>query len=83
MTGPVAGFEVLTTVIMKKSIFWDTVSCSPSKMTQNLGGTCLPSEGQRTSQARNCHEAVNKQSQKIRNLQRDCSSSSWHNYFHP
>jgi hypothetical protein len=34
------GFEVLITVIMKSSIFWDITSCSLSKVNQWLSGTC-------------------------------------------
>jgi hypothetical protein len=31
-------FEVLTTVIMKRYIFWYTTPCSPSKVNGNFGG---------------------------------------------
>jgi hypothetical protein len=33
------GFEALTAVIMKSSVFWDTTPCSPLKVNQRLGGT--------------------------------------------
>jgi hypothetical protein len=36
-----AGFEVLTVVIMKSSIFWDITPYSPLKIDQRFGGTCL------------------------------------------
>jgi hypothetical protein len=40
-----AGFEVLTAVDMKSSIFWDITPCNPSKANRSFGGTyrhCLP-----------------------------------------
>jgi hypothetical protein len=30
------GFEVLTAVVMKRSIFWDIMLCSPLKATSGL-----------------------------------------------
>jgi hypothetical protein len=33
------GFEVLTAVVMKSSIFWDITPCSPLKVNQRFGGT--------------------------------------------
>jgi hypothetical protein len=34
------GFEVLTAVVMKKSIFWDITPCSPLQMKWCFRGTC-------------------------------------------
>jgi hypothetical protein len=34
----VAGFEVLTAVVMKSTIFWDITPCSPLKVNQRFGG---------------------------------------------
>jgi hypothetical protein len=34
-----AGFEVLTAVVMKSSIFWDTTSFCPLKVNGRFGGT--------------------------------------------
>jgi hypothetical protein len=33
--------EVLKEVIMKSSIFWDTMACSPLKVNRCFGETCL------------------------------------------
>jgi hypothetical protein len=33
------GFEVLTAVVMKSTIFWDITPCSPLKVTCCFGGT--------------------------------------------
>jgi hypothetical protein len=33
------GFEVLTTVVMKRTVFWDIISCSPLKVNRRFGGT--------------------------------------------
>jgi hypothetical protein len=38
------GFEVLTAVVMKNTIFWDITPCSPLKVNRRFGGT-LPSSG--------------------------------------
>jgi hypothetical protein len=47
------GFEVLTAVVMKSSIFWDTPPCSPLEVNWCFRGTCnLHLQGPRTSQAR-------------------------------
>jgi hypothetical protein len=35
------GFEVLTSVVMKISIFWDIAPCSPLKVNRCFGGTCF------------------------------------------
>jgi hypothetical protein len=48
------GFEVLTAVVMKNSVFWDIVPCSLLKVNWRFGGTCcLQLQGQIISQARN------------------------------
>jgi hypothetical protein len=36
-----SGFEVLTAVIMKSTIFWDMTPCSPLKFNRRFGGTRL------------------------------------------
>jgi hypothetical protein len=57
------GFEVLTAVVMKSSIFWDKTPCSPLKPIRCFGGTRrLHLQGRRISHARNHHEAGTKQS---------------------
>jgi hypothetical protein len=33
------GFEVLTAVIMKSTIFWDITTCSPLRVKRSFGGT--------------------------------------------
>jgi hypothetical protein len=33
------GFEVLTAVVMKSSVFWDITPCSPLKVNRHFGGT--------------------------------------------
>jgi hypothetical protein len=41
-----AGFEVLTEVLMKSSIFWDITPCSPLKLNSLLRKKCQnPSSG--------------------------------------
>jgi hypothetical protein len=35
------GFELLTTVVMKSSVFWDIMPCSSLKVNRHFGGTCL------------------------------------------
>jgi hypothetical protein len=47
------GFEVLTAVVMKSSVFWDKMPCSPLKINRHFGGTCLHLQGQRISQEGN------------------------------
>jgi hypothetical protein len=45
-------FDVLTTVGMKRSIFWDIMSCSPLNVNRRFGGTCrIHFQGLRTIQA--------------------------------
>jgi hypothetical protein len=34
------GFEILTAVIMKNSVFWNITPCSPLKVNRRFGGTC-------------------------------------------
>jgi hypothetical protein len=38
-TNTEAGFEVLTLVVMKSTIFWDITQCSPLKVSRRFGGT--------------------------------------------
>jgi hypothetical protein len=48
------GFEVLTAVIMKSTIFWDIPPCSPLKVNRRFGGAYhLHHQGRRISRARN------------------------------
>jgi hypothetical protein len=35
------GYEVLTVVVMKSSIFWDITLCIPLKFNTRFGGICL------------------------------------------
>jgi hypothetical protein len=57
-TSLLVGFEVLTTVLMKSTIFWDIMLCSPLKVNQHFRGTYhLHLQGRRISQARNQHES--------------------------
>jgi hypothetical protein len=54
----VVGFEVLTAVVKKSTIFWDITPCSPLKFNRRFGGThrlCL--QGRRISRARNQRES--------------------------
>jgi hypothetical protein len=54
-----AGFEILTVVVMKNNIFWDTTSCSPLKITRRFRGTYrLHLQGRRISGARNQCESM-------------------------
>jgi hypothetical protein len=32
-------FQVLTAVVMKSTIFWDTTTCGPLKVNRRFGGT--------------------------------------------
>jgi hypothetical protein len=34
------GFEILTAVVLKSSIFWDIIPCSPLNVNQHFRGTC-------------------------------------------
>jgi hypothetical protein len=57
------GFEVLTAVVMKSSIFWDITPRSPLRVNRHFGGTCrLQFQVRRISHARNQREAGSKQS---------------------
>jgi hypothetical protein len=48
----VVGFEVLTAVIMRSSIFWDITPCSPLSVNRRFGGTYrLHLQGRRISRA--------------------------------
>jgi hypothetical protein len=50
-------FEVLTVVVMTRSIIWDVTPCSPLKVIRRFGGAChLHLQGQRISQAINQRE---------------------------
>jgi hypothetical protein len=52
------GFEVLTAVIMKSTIFWDITPCSPLKVNRRFGGTYrLHLQGRKISRARNQRES--------------------------
>jgi hypothetical protein len=56
------GFEVLTAVVKKSSIFWDITSCSPLKVNRRFGKSCrLHLQGRRIRQARNQREAGSKE----------------------
>jgi hypothetical protein len=58
-----AGFEVLTAETMKSSLFCDVTPCSPVKVNQHFRGTYhFKIHGRTASQARNQHEAGDKQS---------------------
>jgi hypothetical protein len=51
----VVGDEILTTVVMKSSIFWDITLCSPLNVNRRFGGTYrLHLQGRRISRAA-CH----------------------------
>jgi hypothetical protein len=57
------GFEVLTAVVMKSTIFWDITPCSPLKVNRRFGGTHrLHLQSRRISRARalidTCFHAV-------------------------
>jgi hypothetical protein len=56
------GFEVLTAVVMKSSVFRDVIPCSSLKVNRHFRGTCrLHLQGERICQARNRCEAGSKQ----------------------
>jgi hypothetical protein len=56
------GYEVLTAMVLKSSIFWDITPCSPWKFKLRFGGTCrLHHHGWRISQVGNHHEAGSKE----------------------
>jgi hypothetical protein len=52
------GFEVLTAVVMKSTIFWDITPCISMKVNRRFGGTYrLHLQGRRISKARNQSES--------------------------
>jgi hypothetical protein len=52
-TWEIVGFEVLTVVVVKSTIFGDITPCSPLKVGLRFGGTyCLHLQGRRISRAR-------------------------------
>jgi hypothetical protein len=54
----IAGFEVLTAVVMKSTVIWDIMPCSPLKVNRRFGGTYrLYLQGGRISQAGNQRES--------------------------
>jgi hypothetical protein len=53
------GSEVLTTEVMKSSLFWDITPCSPLKVNRRFGATC-GLHLRRINHARNQHEAGSK-----------------------
>jgi hypothetical protein len=54
------GSEVLTTVIVKSSVFWDITPCSPSKVNRSFGGTCrLHLQGRKINQRESRWQAWN------------------------
>jgi hypothetical protein len=60
-----AGFEVLTAVVMKISVFRDITICILVKVSQCFGGTYhLLLQDQRVSQARDQYEAGGKQNER-------------------
>jgi hypothetical protein len=60
------GFEVLTAVVRKISIFWDVTPYIPANVKRCFRGKCrLHIQGRRISYARNQHEAGSKQSRAI------------------
>jgi hypothetical protein len=53
-----AGFEVLTAVVMKISIFWDITLCGPLKINRRFGGICrLQLQARKIGQERYQREA--------------------------
>jgi hypothetical protein len=49
----IVGFEVLTAVVIKSTIFWDITPCSPLGVNRRFGGTSrLHLQHRRTSRAR-------------------------------
>jgi hypothetical protein len=52
------GFEVLTAVVMKITIFWDIMLCSPLNVNRHFGGTYhLHLQGRRMRRAKNQRES--------------------------
>jgi hypothetical protein len=66
------GFQILTAVVMKSSIFCDIMTCGPLKVNWRFAGTCNRHlERRRISQARNQRGVGSKQSSA-----RTCSSET-------
>jgi hypothetical protein len=55
-----AGFEVFTAMVMKTSIFWDIMPCSPVKVNRLFEGKNLHLQGLRINQVRNQQEVNSK-----------------------
>jgi hypothetical protein len=54
----IVGFEVLTAVVIKNTLFWDIISCSLLKVSLYFRGTYgFHLQGQRISHARNQRES--------------------------
>jgi hypothetical protein len=52
-------FELLTVVVMKSTVFWDIMPCSPLKVNQRFRGAYhLHLQGRRISRARNQWQAL-------------------------
>jgi hypothetical protein len=52
------GFEVLTAVVLKSTIFWDITPCRPLKVNRCFGGTYrVHRQGRRISRSRNQRES--------------------------
>jgi hypothetical protein len=59
----IMGYEVLTPVVMKRTIFWDITPCSLLKVSRRFGGPYrLHLQGRKISREENLHEAGAKQS---------------------
>jgi hypothetical protein len=66
INGIYVGFEVLTAVVMKSSVFWDITQYNSLKVNQHFGRICRPRlQGRRIIQAINNREADRKQSMKM------------------
>jgi hypothetical protein len=47
------GFEVLTAVVMKSTVFWDITPCSPLSVDRRFGETSPPSSASNIKRTRN------------------------------
>jgi hypothetical protein len=57
----IVGFEVLTAVVIKSTLFWDIMSCSLLKVNRYCGGTYdFHLQGQRISHAETSMKADGK-----------------------
>jgi hypothetical protein len=57
-----SGFEVLTAMFIKISIYWDITPCRPLKVNRCFAETCwIHLQGRKTSWTRNLREAGSKQ----------------------